>query len=84
MSLISLVQPNQQTYLQKRGAKGNPLSHNGSNGMWCSSVIVAPGLDRAYVVIVNSRNFGVTARICDEMMTSLIGIDLDTKGFTHQ
>ena len=60
-------------------AKGKTLSHNGSNGMWYSSVMVAPGLDRAYVVITNSRDFGVTNGVCSEMMTNLIRVDLNMK-----
>lgn len=64
-------------------ANGNPLSHNGSNGLYYSSVIVAPGLDRAYVVFANSQDFGVTEDVCGKMMNSLIRIDLDTKGFSQ-
>ena len=64
---------------QQQWAKGKTLSHNGSNGMWYSSVIVAPGLDRAYVVITNSRDFGVTKGVCSEMMTCLIREDLNQK-----
>ncbi|MBU8870591.1 MAG: beta-lactamase family protein [Gemmatimonadales bacterium] len=60
-------------------AKGYALSHNGSNGMWYSSMIVAPGLDRAYVVITNSRDFGVTQDVCNEMMAGLIREDLNMK-----
>ena len=61
-------------------AKGDALSHNGSNGMWYSSVMVAPGLDRAYVVATNSRDFGVTADVCREVLTGLIREDLHMNG----
>jgi CubicO group peptidase (beta-lactamase class C family) len=57
-------------------ANGYTLSHNGSNGMWYSSVIVAPGRDRAYVVVTNSRDFGVTEDVCREVLVGLIREDL--------
>jgi CubicO group peptidase (beta-lactamase class C family) len=63
----------------KPWAKGKTLSHNGSNGLWYSSVIVAPELDRAYVVITNSRDFGVTEDVCSKMLSSLIREDLNMK-----
>lgn len=58
-------------------ANGQTLLHSGSNGLWYASVVVAPGLDRAYVVITNSRDFGVTEDVCGEMLTSLISVDLN-------
>ena len=41
-------------------ANGKVLSHNGSNGIWYTTVIVAPNLNRAFVVSTNSRDFGIT------------------------
>ena len=35
-------------------AKGKVLTHNGSNGIWYATVLVAPKIDRAYVVVTNS------------------------------
>jgi hypothetical protein len=58
-------------------AKGIVLSHNGSNGIWYSTVLVAPKLNRAFVVSTNSRDFGITEDICKEMMTKLIRLDLN-------
>jgi CubicO group peptidase (beta-lactamase class C family) len=52
-------------------AKGKVLTHNGSNGIWYATV-VAPGLDRAFVVVTNSREFGVTEDVCREIINKLI------------
>ena len=38
---------------------------------------MAPKLDRAYVVITNSRDFGVTEDMCNDMMGNLIRVDLN-------
>lgn len=53
-------------------ARGKVLTHNGSNGIWYATVTVAPGLDRAYVVVTNSRDFGGTEDICREVIRKLI------------
>ena len=58
-------------------AKGIMLSHNGSNGIWYTSVMVAPTLNRAYIVSTNSRNFGNTEDICSEMISKLIRMELN-------
>ena len=58
-------------------AKGNVLTHNGSNGIWYATVIVAPGLDRACVVVTNSRDFSNTGDICSKMITKLVKLDLN-------
>lgn len=57
-------------------AKGKVLTHNGSNGIWFATVMVAPKLDRAYVVSTNSCDFGVTEGICNEIIRKLIRMDL--------
>jgi len=57
-------------------AKGVAYSHNGSNARWFASVVLAPALDRAYVVVTNSRDFGVTGDACRDMVNSLIKADL--------
>jgi len=53
-------------------AKGKILTHNGSNGIWYATVVVATKIDRAYVVVTNSRDFGATEDICIEVMSKLI------------
>ena len=57
-------------------AKGYALLHSGSNGMWYSSVIVAPEMDRAYVVVTNSRDFGVTEDVCGEVLNGMVRWEL--------
>jgi CubicO group peptidase (beta-lactamase class C family) len=56
-------------------AKGVVLTHNGSNGIWYATVMVAPKIDRALVVVTNSRDFIGTSDICNEMITKLIMIN---------
>ncbi len=56
-------------------AKGIVLVHGGSNEIWYASVMVAPNLDRAYVVVTNSCDFGVTDRVCVEMTNKIAKMD---------
>lgn len=56
-------------------AKGIVLVHGGSNEIWYAAVMVAPNLDRAYVVVTNSCHFGVTDRACVEMTNKLAKMD---------
>ena len=58
-------------------AKGKMLSHAGSNGIWYSSVVIDTELNRAFIVSTNSRDFGVTADLCQEIMNKLIIKELD-------
>ena len=58
-------------------AKGKVFTHNGSNGIWYATVMVAPGLNRAYVVVTNSRDFSSTGDICSKMISRLIKLDLN-------
>jgi CubicO group peptidase (beta-lactamase class C family) len=60
-------------------AKGKVLIHSGSNGIWYTSVMVAPKLNRAYIVSTNSRDFGVTEDLCGEILGMLIRMDLNIK-----
>jgi len=60
-------------------AKGKVLTHNGSNGIWYATVLVATQIDRAYVVVTNSRDFTSTEDICGKMINKLITLDLGTK-----
>jgi CubicO group peptidase (beta-lactamase class C family) len=58
-------------------AKGKVLSHNGSNGIWFTSVVVAPKLDRAFVVATNSCDFSNTNEILNETISMLISMELN-------
>ncbi len=58
-------------------AKGKALSHGGSNGIWYTFVIVAPKIHRIYIVATNSREFGSTARVCNDMISKLVKMDLN-------
>jgi CubicO group peptidase (beta-lactamase class C family) len=60
-------------------AKGKVLSHNGSNGIWYATVNVATKIDRAWVVVTNSRDFSSTEDMCTQMINKLITLDLNTK-----
>lgn len=57
--------------------KGIVLVHSGSNAVWYCSVTVAPSLNRAYLVATNSRDFGVTADLCNEVLRKLVRMDLN-------
>lgn len=57
-------------------AKGKAFTHNGSNGIWYTSVMVVPKLNRAYIVSTNSRDFGITEDVCSKMIGKLIRMDL--------
>jgi D-alanyl-D-alanine carboxypeptidase len=63
-------------------AKGKALTHNGSNGIWYAAVLMAPGIDRAFVVATNSRDFTSTEDLCQRMMAKLKA--LDTVGLNHK
>jgi len=56
-------------------AEGVVLMHNGSNEIWYTTVTVAPGLDRAYLIATNSCDFGVTVTVCNEILKQLIRMD---------
>jgi D-alanyl-D-alanine carboxypeptidase len=56
-------------------AKGKVLTHNGSNGIWFATVVVAPKLNKAYVVVTNSCDFGSTGEICNKMVTRLVKME---------
>lgn len=58
-------------------AKGITLNHNGSNEIWYASVLVAPKLDRAFVVATNSCSFDSTPGICTEITNKLIRMELN-------
>jgi CubicO group peptidase (beta-lactamase class C family) len=60
-------------------AKGIVLMHNGSNGIWFATVLVAPKIDRAFIVVTNSRDFNSTSDICAEMINKLKTINFQNK-----
>lgn len=59
--------------------KGTALTHNGSNGIWYTMVIVAPNLDKVFIVVTNSRDFSNTGSICNKMMAKLIRMELNIR-----
>jgi CubicO group peptidase (beta-lactamase class C family) len=63
--------------LEQPWTKGIVLVHNGSNGTWYTSVVVAPQLNRTFVVATNSCSFGSTPDICNEIMKKLVRIELN-------
>jgi CubicO group peptidase (beta-lactamase class C family) len=63
--------------VEQAWAKGIMLTHSGSNGIWYTSVVVTPKLDRAFVVATNSRDFGVTEDLCTEIMNQLLIMELN-------
>jgi len=60
-------------------AKGIVLMHNGSNGIWFATVLLAPKIDRAFMVVTNSRDFASTSDMCAEMVAKLKTIDFQDK-----
>lgn len=56
-------------------AKGIVLVHGGSNEIWYASVMVAPNLNRAYVVVTNSCEFGFTDREVVELTNKIAKMD---------
>ena len=54
--------------------KGTVLTHSGSNTMWYALAWVAPEIDRAFLVVTNSRDEH-SHPTCDQMIGKLIGIN---------
>ncbi len=65
-------------------AKGIVLVHSGSNGIWFTSVMVAPRLNRAYIVATNSREFGSTEGVCQEMLSKIVKMDMKKSKQTNE
>jgi CubicO group peptidase (beta-lactamase class C family) len=61
-------------------AKGKVLTHNGSNAIWYATAIVATKINRAYMVVTNSRDFSSTEDLCAQMINKLITMDLNPNG----
>lgn len=61
------------------GATGRCLTHVGSNTMWTAAIWVAPEIDRAFVVVVNTgANAGGDAR--ESALQAMIGLDRQWRG----
>ncbi len=78
-ALDKLVEPTGEyaagwVVLERGWAEGKALAHSGSNTMWFSTVWVAPKLNRAFLVAINSSD-AASALICDEVISELIEID---------
>ena len=56
-------------------AKGKMITHNGSNERWFTFVMVAPEVDRIYIVATNSCNFGSTPKMLIELTNKIIKMD---------
>jgi CubicO group peptidase (beta-lactamase class C family) len=58
-------------------AKGITFNHAGSNEIWFATVIVAPKVDRAFIVATNSCSFAITRNICIQMTNKLVSMELN-------
>ena len=63
--------------IEQPWTKGVVLTHNGSNGIWYAEVVIAPRMDRAFIVATNSCDFGSTVGVCNEMIRKLVKMDID-------
>jgi len=63
--------------LEQPWTKGVILTHNGSNGVWYTEVVITPESDRAFVVATNSCSFNSTPALCTEIMNKLIRMELN-------
>ncbi len=59
-------------------ARGKVVYHSGTNGIWSTTVMVAPGIDKAFVVATNSCDFSSTNELCYRMIAKLRVLDSDT------
>ncbi len=63
--------------IEQPWVKGIVLVHGGTNEIWYTSVVVAPTLDRAFVVATNSFDLGLTPDLFNEMTKELLRMDLN-------
>ena len=63
--------------LEQPWVEGTVLVHNGSNGVWYTMVVVAPKLDRVFIVVTNSCDFSSTPTLCNEILKKMIRMDLN-------
>lgn len=59
-------------------AKGKVVYHSGTNGIWNTTVMIAPAIDRAFVVATNSCDFSSTNELCYRMIAKLRVLDSAT------
>ncbi len=57
-------------------AKGKTITHSGSNERWYAIVLVAPNLDRAFIVATNSCDSN-TENICTAIVNKMVRMELD-------
>jgi len=60
--------------LQRDWAKGNLLVHDGSNTMWYAIALLAPALDRAWLVVTNCGSESAV-QACEQLLQHLTGIE---------
>lgn len=63
--------------IEQPWTKGVVHTHNGSNGAWYAMVVVAPQLNRTFIVVTNSCNFDSTPDICNEILKKLVRMELN-------
>ncbi len=63
--------------MEQPWTKGIVLTHNGSNGIWFALVVVAPQLNRTFLVATNSCSFSSTPDICNEILKKLVRMELN-------
>jgi CubicO group peptidase (beta-lactamase class C family) len=63
--------------IEQPWTKGVVHTHNGSNGVWYAMVVVAPQLNRTFIVVTNSCNFNSTPGICNEILKKLVRMELN-------
>jgi hypothetical protein len=56
--------------LQRDWAKGTLLVHDGSNTMWYAIVLLAPALDRAWLVVTNCGSDSAVGA-CEQLLIRL-------------
>jgi len=59
-------------------SKGKVVYHSGTNGIWSTAVMVAPGIDRAFIVATNSCDFSSTNELCYKLIAKLRVLDSDS------
>ena len=59
---------------ERSWGKGKVINHSGSNTMWLSVVWAAPNIDRAFLVVTNSKDPN-SDKICDQVIAKMIEID---------
>jgi len=58
-------------------AKGVTFNHSGSNEIWYATVLIAPKIDRAFVIATNSCDFDSTPDVCLKVTNKIIRMELN-------